>query len=328
LLVLTATGYLRARQGGRVVAASDLDRTKIQRTEFRPEQRVISAQDRIQIRGLLQKAGVACTPGDEAARVPVYLDRMSELARSAGGPPPLSEAPSIAPLEEMRGLSGSEQLAAILEAGDKLTEWFSAWTRERENAGQRLPRWGILGRLAEHAEGLSVRADASSEMAAITERRSLLAEPDPVPPVLARASSALREALSDARKRHAQAFQEGMQHLVASEPWQKLPEEKQQAILSSRQLAAPPELSIGSEDDLLRELDRTPLSAWGDKTAALAQRFALALEDAVREMEPRVQTIRLESSVIRSEADLDAYLAKVRKQVLSVLKKGRPVKLP
>jgi hypothetical protein len=175
---------------------------------------------------------------------------------------------------------------------------------------------------------LSVCEEIAADASAILENRSLLAEPNPVPPLLSTVAGALRNALKEARDRHLAAYDDKMTDLLENGNWSRLPADRQQEIRERRGLGPVPSLKLDTDEDLLHQLQRTPLDAWEDKTAAVAERITQALLDAVRAAKPAAQRLILEPATIDSEEELDAYLDEVRAGALKIIREGRPVVLP
>jgi len=327
LMVLTTQGYLSAKYRGAAISGPELDLTKCQQAEFRRERRVIPPRDLILLRGLYQQAGIPCVSGQEALKAPDFLLAMKQLAEAAGGDPPLPARPSTVHLGELQAMAGNEQLAAILENKEELLEQLATWKTAGERAADRVPRWTMLQRLLTHSAPLPVHEEVRPELQAVLAQRSLLSDPDPVPPLVSRTAEALRKALNGAHADHTRVFGEKLSALEKSETWRQLAPEKQQEILGRHGLAAPAPLQVGSDAQLLASLDAVSLQAWADRTAALSERFRLALEDAVRELQPKAQSVRLPAATVATPEELDAYLEAAKKLVRSALKKG-PVILP
>ncbi|HHV57184.1 MAG TPA: BREX system P-loop protein BrxC [Firmicutes bacterium] len=328
LLALTAAGYLRVTYRNQPSRVSELTGTTIQQAEFRAEQRIITFTERAEIRKLLQEFQVQYRAGEEAEAVLRLLNRMQNLAEAAGGAPPLPEKPRTYYLKNIMELAGNERLGAAYEQRATLAKDYREWDQASRKAQERLPRWELLQALVQHARRLPVYQDVATEMAAIVERRSLLAEPDPLPPLLSCVGAALRAAVKEARDKHLYAYEDKISDLLESKEWKALTPEKQQEIRERRGLGPLPVLKVDTDEDLLKELDRTPLPAWEDKTAAMAERVAQALLDAAREGKPTALRLNLKRATIRSEAELEAYLAEVKADALAIIKSGRPVVLP
>jgi len=100
--------------------------------------------------------------------------------------------------------------------------------------------------------------------------------------------------------------------LEVNENWQKLPPEQKQKILEAEGIASVPRLSIEDDESLLRSLQETPLSSWKTRTDALPQQFSNAAMAAAKLLEPKTQKVKLTSSILRTENDVKAWVAKLR----------------
>jgi hypothetical protein len=110
-------------------------------------------------------------------------------------------------------------------------------------------------------------------IAAITEGRGLLAEPDPVPELTKQLATALRLALGKLQDDLAAAFSKGEAKLAASPVWAGRTDEQRATIATACQLITAPKAAIGTEDEILaalraRSLARPPQPA-GRRAAAL-----------------------------------------------------------
>ena len=327
LIVLHTIGHIRARHKSKDLPIGQLDQTMISVTDFRLEVATLTAKDKIALRKLFPKAGVACKPGEEAAKAPVFLSRLTELAQCAGSDAPLPVQPSTNHIDRLRGLAqGNEQLAAIAGQREELERQAEEWGRLTRLAEERVPEWKALQALLVHAEGVEEAAAARNQAEAVRKERRLLAPENPMPEITKSVVSILRAKLNAASTRFAQAYEEGMSALKTSEPWKKLKPSQRTAILAQEAIQEPAKILMGTHSELLEALNRIPLGAWQDKTDALDAQFARAALAAAREIEPSVQQIRLEKGILRSEADADAWWKKTRELIAEKLKDG-PVAL-
>ena len=155
LIGLFGAGHLRAVMNGVALRPPQLDQAKVPNTDFRVESATIDARQRLKLRKLFQTAGVDCRPNEEAAAAGRLLALLHELAREAGGDPPLPERPDTRHLADLGALAGNEQLAGILGRYDELAANFEEWSKARALAERRLPAWRRLLALARHGEGLA-----------------------------------------------------------------------------------------------------------------------------------------------------------------------------
>jgi len=322
LVALHRAGTVRSLLNGQPVAPGQLDQNKISSAEFRPEKVRLGAADKLALRGLYQRAGVAVKSGEEEAKAASFLDCMLALARAAGGEPPLPAPPSTEKIDELRRLAGSEQLGALLEAKDELEQNLADWTARKERAEARRPSWERLQRLVACADGLPVLDELRPEIEAIRESRSLLDDTDYVAPLAKKLELALREALREAHARCAEIFAESKDELEASESWRKLRSAEREAITRRHRLEPPPALDIADEARLLAALESRGLQGWAEFAEGTPTRFAQARAEAARALEPKVQNVALKSELLKTEAELDDWLATTRADLLRRLDEG------
>ena len=184
LVVLALTEHLQAQQNEKPILAKQLDQSKIGSATFRVESRPLTAAEKIKLRTIFQKAGVACKPNEEALAAGEFLRELETRAHQAGGDAPLPARPDTRHLDDLAGQAGNEQLASLLTVGDQLVKEAQAWDDAASLAAARLPRWQDLQKLLGHAASLPVTSEVRPQVEAIVEQRCLLAEPDPVPPRL------------------------------------------------------------------------------------------------------------------------------------------------
>lgn len=325
ILALVAAGQLRATFNGSPIAAQQIDQSRMGQTELRAEGVTVTAGQRIEVKGLLAQAGVPCKSGEEALAIPTFVTMLSSLAQSAGGAAPLPMPPDTAHLEELRTRSGNEAVMAAFEQKDRLAAELAAWQVAGQKAQARLPRWHALERLLKHAERLPVHADVAPQVAAIRSGRTLLAEPDPVPPLCSRLCDALRDAVNAARTAHLDAYGAQVAALEEDPVWQKLGEADQTQIRRANGLEPLEPLDIATEEKLLKTLDATPLAEWENKTAAIAERVTRALLEAARQLEPKAVRVNVPAATLKTTEDVTAYLERVRDEIMQHIAAGVPV---
>src|SRR5690606_25016730 len=125
-----------------------------------------------------------CQPKEEAQKVPALLARLREQAAQAGGPAPAPQAPALDEIDAIDAQSGNAQLLALYTQQEALVAKSLAWVQTAQAIASRLPAWRQLNDLLNHARGLGPAAELLSEVQAIEAQRSLLADPDPVRPLL------------------------------------------------------------------------------------------------------------------------------------------------
>jgi hypothetical protein len=308
-----------ARQNDQPVRPADLEQRSIGVAEFKSEAVVISAGQRLGLRKLFQAVGVACKPGDEAVAASSCVQEMLRRAGAAGGDPPCPERPNTAHLKEAASLSGNDQLARLFDLRDRLVAEAGQWQKTGERIGQRIGRWDVLRRLLGHAEGLPEAAEVAPQAEAIRANRSLLADPEPVPPLCDALTTALRAALLSARDSFAQTRERELATLQADPNCRKAPPDQRYALLAAEGLDQVPDVAVGTEAELLGSLDAIPLDAWRTRTDALPARFHKVRLKLAHLFEPKLVAVKLPQGTLRNEAEVDAWLGDAKKRIMTDL---------
>ncbi len=322
LIVLHTTGHLRAVHKGQTLSQGQLDQAKVSVTDFRTETATLNTRQKMKLRKLFHDAGVECKPNEETAKAGEYLASLADLADRAGGDPPMPERPETRHLDTLRALAGNEQLAEILKQHDQLAKQAKAWGKAADLAAKRKPAWDTLSTLLKHADAMDGADELRAQAEAVKSERRLLDASDPVPDIRKAAADALRAAVKAAHGEYAKTYKAHMATLTASDTWKKLKADQQKQILADEGIAEAEALSVGSEPDLIRTLEQTPLPAWKTRTDALAQQFARAAIAAAKLLEPKTQHVHLASSTLKTEQEVKDWLAGAEKDLLAKIKKG------
>ncbi|OGG45687.1 MAG: hypothetical protein A3F84_14490 [Candidatus Handelsmanbacteria bacterium RIFCSPLOWO2_12_FULL_64_10] len=322
LVILTLAGNLRAAVNGQPVNAQSLNQTQISNAVFGVDVPPLTVTQRLELKALFQKLGVTTANGQESAAAATFLDKLLELATAAAGETPCPEKPEVRPIRDLQGLSGNAQLLEIHRQKDTLTASITAWTGAKEGITKRLPLWNRLEELHGLSTGLIEADEVAASMTAIRTARSLLMDPDAVPPLIQKLLSALRNALNAIQADLETTFQREQSRLEANPIWQRLKDEQQQQIIQQFNLYPPAGIKVANEEELLSTLRGNSLTNRRTLVEALPQRFQRALEEARRLMEPRAVHVSLPSATIRSEEELEAWIEEVRETVKSQLNEG------
>jgi hypothetical protein len=323
LYAMLAAGILKgADTQEKPVDAKNLDRGKVGMTKFRPETVVISTVQLIKVRSLINALGVSCTAGEEASKLPQAVAAAKQAARSAGGDAPLPPAPNPALLNELEVLAGNSQLQLAYEHKDQLQADVESWKTQAEQIHQRKVQWSQLGDAMQHCKGLVIDAQLATERHAILQNRSLLANPNPVEPLIKQAMTAIREAITAHLDKYEQEYHACMHDLDADGTWAKLDSAQQQTLLKQHHLDGIPVEKLSGNDAVLESIERTSLQQWNDRTAALPGRFEYVRKAAVSALQPKVQHVRVERATLENEQQLQAWLKATEVQLRAELNKG------
>ncbi|MCC6785237.1 MAG: BREX system P-loop protein BrxC [Planctomycetes bacterium] len=322
LIALHRAGTLRATLNGQALTPGQLDQTKIQSAEFRPERVKLGSSDKLALRGLFQKLGPACKTGEEERRAPDFLDALLRLFAEVGGEAPLPAPRDRKSVEDLRRLSGADQLDAILKAKAELETAITDSFVLQKRAQQRRAGWDQLVGLMQHAEGLPVHAELAPQLDAIRAQRSLLGEVDPVPPLAAKLGAALRAALNELHAQYERAHREGMSSLAADASWSKVGESERAALSQQHGLVAPQTPVLKSDQDLADELRRQTLSARRATVAAVPERVRQLMADVAKKLQPKARRVALPAATLATADEVRAWVREQEERLLMAVKQG------
>lgn len=327
LYALLAAGHIKATDAtSKPVDAKSLDRARLTQTSFQRESVTITPPQLIRIRSLFSAAGVPCQPKEELVKVPALLTKMRQQAGKAGGQAPAPELPSLSCIEAIEAQTGNAQLLELFARHDELLALLRAWTDTGEELCKRLPVWHKLNELLRHARTLGPYASLKSEVDAIESQRSLLAEPDPVRPLMDRTTDLLRQALNAKLDAFRQTFEQQHAHLQADDDWSKLTDSQREELTAKHHLSPPTEPMVGTPEQLQDALDDCDLDHWVARTQALPSRFEAARHAAVQLLKPNVVRVVLPKRTLNDQAELKVWLAEVEALLNTKLSQG-PVAL-
>lgn len=327
LYALLAAGHLKAADAAsKPVDAKSLDRAKLTQTHFQRESINITPPQLIKIRSLFSAVGVPCQPKEELTKVPALLAKLREQASKAGGQAPAPETPKLSSIEAIEAQTGNAQLLELFTRYDELVGLSKTWTKTADDIAKRLPVWHKLNELLRHAKALGPYTALKAEADAIEAQRSLLAEPDPVRPLLDKAVDVLRQALNAKLQAFEQTFQQQQSELQADADWNKLTDAQRADLTGKHNLSAPVALQLGTPEQLQDALDDCDLDHWVSKAQALPSRFETARHAAVQLLKPNVVYVALPKCTLNDEDELKAWLSSVDALIRDKLKFG-PVSL-
>jgi hypothetical protein len=324
LVVLANAGQVKVTgPDGKPVVLADQNASAYGTCTFAPETRVVTAKEKMAVRALgnpLLNRNIAS--GEEGNYLLSIVDRLASVAAEAGGEAPAPRAPEVPGMAEFRASTGNDLIAALAARHDELKRLIPEWQAAKAEMARRLRDWALAGRLV----GLGAEGQRAS-LDAILAGRSLLAEPNPLPPLVAAAADRLRARAMAAHAAWQAAWEAGEARLRADEAWGKISPEKKHELRAQHDLLPQEAPDLSDPPRVAESLSARGLSEWQSMALALPARVDAALRDAAVELEPKTQTVALPRRTLRSTADLDAWLDEVRQQVAPLLGVGpvRPV---
>lgn len=326
IMTLLAAGNVRAAQDGKSLAGpKELPPNQIGRTAFYKEDEPPTVVHRLAVRGLLTAAGIKFESGQEGAQLAAFLQQLKDLAAHAGGPPPLPEPPSTDHVDALLVLGGNQRFRAVADSSERLREDLDRWRAADQQRAKRESEWRDLQRLLRHAQDLPVAGEVTPASDAIQGGRQLLDDPNPMTPVLAALTTALRDEVTGRAQRLAAAKQDAIVELEGWDGWSALDPADRQSIVSGAQLDGVEQPDVSNGAALLGVLDASPLKAWQDQISLVPSRRDQARHRAAKKLEPASVTVPPQPATLRSVGDLDAYLDDLRGRVQPHLAAGKTV---
>jgi hypothetical protein len=319
LLVMDNADLIRTiGEDGQETTLRSIPRNRFGAARFQLETHNVSQTQRRAIRGLAQTVGLNPQPNEEAEAMPQLLERLENAVAASGGDPPApppAEAPALAALH---GYSGNERLIEAASRAKELQDAVAEWKRAAASIAARLPVFRVAERLVE----LGANGQAAA-LADIRERRRLLDEPDPLPPLRQDAAAELRSRLNAAVEAYEAATAQGERRLSEDANWQRLTPEEKHRLRAEAGLLPVPRPAVSTPEEIVAALTARSLGQWEDMTKAVPQRATDALAEAAEKFMPKVKWIRLPTPrVLADLAALDAWIGEVRSLLENGLAEG------
>jgi hypothetical protein len=318
LTVLANAGQVRVTgEDGKTASLPDLPRAKLGTCTFRAETTVITIGQRLAVAGLLQDSKTAFEKNQEAFALTALLDRLETAAAAAGGEAPAPAVPSVPDMARLRSLSGNELLAALAASASDLKQLLNGWKQTAQTIATRLPKWKLAERLV--AVGAE---DQSAALNAVHDSRTLLANPDPVPPIIAAATESLRNRLNSAFAAWEAAWQAGEDRLRVNPSWGRLSPEQRHAIRQDVGLLPVSKPEVATPQAVAEALQQRSLSEWDSTVRAVPARIDDAIAQAAALLEPKARQVTLPGGLLKDETDLDNWLGHLRGRIVVALADG------
>ena len=322
LLVMLVAGNLRATINGQPAQAQTLPQNQVGVASFYVDVPPLNVQQRLDLKALFQKIGVTTQSSKESEAAGQFLQKLLALAESAGGSAPRPVSPDTQDVRALQMLSGNAQLLRIHERKDDLSIKLAAWKKNADAIAKRWPAWERVLDFCNFANGLPEAEACAKSITAITDGRTLLTDPDPMPDLTKQLTSELRTSLGKLQGNIGAAFKTGEERLAASEVWSCLSDEQRATLASACQLKPPAKEAIGTDDEILAALRTSTLADRRNLLDAVPQRFSRALDEASRLLEPKAQRVILPGATIHNATELEQWLVGARKHVEEKLKDG------
>jgi hypothetical protein len=325
LYALSAAGMVRAKVNNQPTVLRNTAQNALGTIFFQAETAVVPTTTKVEVKALAQALGVPVASIAESEIVPQLLVKLMQLANAAGGEAPLPRAPSIDVVQALQALTGNDQLLAVHNKRSELMNLSKQWIEQGKKVPSRIRLWEELQELLARMDDGPVKQEVTAQVAAISQNRSLLVEPDPVTPLAQRVSDDLRRRLVKAWSSYDDAFADAGRELDADPTWQELERNQRDEILAASHLAEHTRPSIETNRALLDALRTTDVSNWQSRTVALPGRVMQARAEAARLRAPESVVVHPPSATIRTEPEMRAYLDALEETIIAHLRAGKPV---
>jgi hypothetical protein len=323
LIALHRAGVVRVTQKGANIAPGALDQNNIPTAEFRPEATIVSTKDRITVKSVCAHLGVTnVRSGEEEIRSGEALKSLAELGCRAGGSAPLPELPDMALLNDLTSKSGGERLVTMASHEKDIKALWDNWKIQVALIEKRKPTWDRATRLVSFGKFLPELDDARAQLEAVKTNRSLLAEPDPVAPILLFMVGLIRNKLLAIHTKYEDTVMAAQTTLDADANWLALKPEQQTKILVSQTLDTPEKPSLSSDDALLAALESASLETRADWIALVPTRVGNALAEAARLTKPASRILKFPPVTLETTTQVESWFLERKHQLLEEIKKG------
>ena len=322
LMALHRSQHINATLNGVALAPGQLDQNRISKAAFRVEKATLGVRDRISLRKLYLALGLSSNTGEEGPVAGTFLNKMIDLAKSAGGEPPLPAPPAMTDIEDIQKLTGNEQLVAIKDKAKDWEEKIKTWKAASQLAADRFPKWQRIERLARHAGGLDGAKLHLDEMASLRSGRLLLESSDSANSLQKAFADSLRTTVRQRFEEHRAAFDWASETLKSSDAWAGIDDAARKTIQEEVGLAAPATPDVSTDEALADRLDRVSLEAMQAEIDAISGRVAQAIERAAKLLEPQVRPVSLERATLRDKTEVDDWIERQRRSLHAAVVDG------
>jgi hypothetical protein len=272
----------------------------------------------------MQMVGLSVKSGEELIKVSDFLSRLEEIADKAGGEEPKPSSPDITFLKGIKQAAGNEQLIAIFNQFDTLSQNIKKWTELGKEVSKRWVDWNDLIQLEKHALELKEADTHLVQVGIIRKQRQLLEEPNPVIPLVNNLTQLLREKLNLLDEEYKQEHKKWIEILKNDSNWQQLEPEEKNQLLSEQKLTISdkPVVNVKTTDEVLNTLKKLTLSAFADRLAAIPTRFNKVLEAAAELCEPEIQFISIPCHTLTTSDEIEEWIGMVKERLMDALQDG------
>lgn len=302
------------------------------------ESTVLTTTQKLKARGLL----TALLPSDSADPVsndnlvPKVSEAITHLARRAAtlsGPAPLPSLSIPNTIERVRTTTGNDRVVELLSIEAELKAFEAEIAGMESRRASREATLSSARRLSRAAADLPAASSSVERLAAFERGTDLLATTDGISPIVTEITSVLRDAVSTAAERLAQAHTAAIARLDGSTTWASLDDPTRSRLLAGVDLGDEPAPDLRDTAAVIAAVTTRPVRSWQDAIDAIDARVTRLLVTAAEASAPpddtstsdraaselTTHTIRPHTATVRSSADIDDYLRELRTMLTTAL---------
>lgn len=323
--VLLDTGVIRATLNGSDATTADvLKQTRLGNVQLRREVTVLKPAEKIRARQVLSDLGFPTDNNGLVSATEQAVKSLVDRVKGVSGPAPLPDVTVPANVQVILGTSGNDRVHALLDATDDITRFNGRLAELERRRESRAPSLELARLLANSAAGLEAASVTRARLDALAKSRDLLADTDPVAPIVKDLADVLRDAMHEAAVALRDARALAVAGLEQQPAWMVLREAQREALLAEHHLGAESEPNLADPAAVLKAAQARPLQGWTAELDAIPERTSRALEAAIQLATPAVKTttVRVRTASLSNPDEIERYIEALRAQLLHALQTG------
>ncbi|MET9326723.1 BREX system P-loop protein BrxC [Tsukamurella sp. NPDC003166] len=320
--VLLDTGVVRATLNGSDATTADvLKQTRLGNVQLRREATVLKPAEKIQARQVLSNVGFPTDNDGLVSAVEQAVKSLVDRAKGVSGPAPLPDITVPGSIQVIVSASGNDRVHALLAAKSDLTSFNDQLGDLEHRLKSRTLSLELARSLAAAATGLEPASAARERLDALAASRGLLADADPVAPIVNELAEALRDAIHEAAIVLRDARTAALAGLEQQPAWTTLDEPQREALLTEHHLGSETAPNLADAVAVLMTAQARPLQGWTAELDAIPQRVSRALEAAIQLTTPKAKmtTVRVSTATLGSADEVECYIDNLRAKLLDAL---------
>lgn len=323
--ILLDTGVIRATLNGSDGTTADvLKQTRLGNVQLRREVTVLKPAEKIHARQLLGTLGFPADNEGLVSAVEQAVKSLIDRAKAVSGPAPLPEVTVPGDIQKIMNTSGNDRVHTLLAAKSDLTSFNDRLGDLESRFKSRIDSLELARSLATSAAGLESASAARDRLDALVASRDLLANADPVAPIISELADALRDAIHAAAVALRDARAAAVASIRQQPAWTSLDETRRATLLTEHHLGTAQEPGLADPLAVLAAAQARPLQGWTAELDAIPQRVSRALEAAIQLTTPaaKTTTVRVSTASLSNSDEVERYIEGLRSQLLEALNSG------